>query len=51
MKVDIDGNEDKFLNGASNLLQNKNLRSIIIELDDKQIRDKCISIIKKMGLI
>ena len=49
IKVDIDGNEDKFLNGASNLLQNKNLRSIIIELDDKQIRDKCISIIKKNG--
>ena len=49
IKVDIDGNEDKFLNGASNLLQNKNLRSIIIELDDKHIRDKCISIIKKNG--
>ena len=49
IKVDIDGNEDKFLNGDSNLLQNKNLRSIIIELDDKHIRDKCISIIKKNG--
>ena len=49
IKVDIDGNEDKFLNGASNLLKNKNLRSIIIELDDKQNRDKCISIIKKNG--
>ena len=39
IKIDIDGNEDKLLNGAKELLKNKYLRSLMIELDDKKNRD------------
>ena len=49
IKIDIDGNEDKLLNGAKELLKNKYLRSLMIELDDKKNRDICIKKIEKNG--
>ena len=49
IKVDIDGNEDKFLSGAKDLLKNINLRTIFIELDEVGIRDKCIKLFEVNG--
>ncbi len=42
IKIDVDGNEIKILNGAKNTLKNKNLRSIIIEIEDHSNDDKII---------
>jgi FkbM family methyltransferase len=49
VKVDIDGNEDKFLSGAQDLLKNIKLRSVLIELDEMEIRDKCIKLFEVNG--
>ena len=35
IKIDVDGIEDLILDGAKNILLNKNLRSILIEINDK----------------
>ena len=51
IKIDIDGNEYDLLLGAAKTLNNKNLRSIIIELDDKNTSQKCINYLKENGFI
>ena len=35
IKIDVDGIEDLILDGSKNILQNKNLKSILIEINDK----------------
>jgi FkbM family methyltransferase len=37
IKIDVDGTEDKILEGAKNTLMNHNLKSILIEFDDAEI--------------
>lgn len=50
IKIDTDGNEGKILSGASNVLMNKKLRSIVLELPpDERVAEQCISILKKAG--
>ena len=50
MKIDTDGNEAKILIGASNVLMNKKLRSIVLELPlDPTISEQCVGLLKDAG--
>ena len=50
MKIDTDGNEAKILAGASNVLMNKKLRSIVLELPlDPTIAEQCVGLLKNAG--
>lgn len=51
IKIDTDGNESKILNGALNVLRNKNLKSIIIEMPthNKNQLNECEEILMKSG--
>ncbi len=50
IKIDTDGNEDKILEGSTNTLTNKRLRSIVIEIpNDKIKRENCYDILKSAG--
>jgi len=48
IKIDTDGNENKILMGAKNLLKNPELRAIIIEMPEDQI-DTCYPILLESG--
>lgn len=47
IKIDVDGNETEILNGGKETFNNKELRSVIIEVDAKQ--NKCEDILKNYG--
>ncbi len=52
LKVDIDGSEMPFLNGAGKVLQSKDLKGIIFELNEKDPNfETIIMILKKSGFI
>ena len=50
IKIDTDGNESKILKGATNLLKNPMLRSIIIEMPEEQMT-YCHTILLESGFI
>ena len=47
IKIDVDGNETEILNGGKKTFKNKELRSVIIEIDKKQTQ--CENILKNYG--
>ncbi len=47
IKIDVDGNETEILNGGKKTFNNKDLRSILIEVDRKQTQ--CEDILKSYG--
>jgi FkbM family methyltransferase len=47
LKIDVDGNEPLVINGAKKLLQNKDLKEILIEInEDKEEHKRLIDVIK-----
>ena len=42
IKVDVDGIEHKIFNQADKILGNKNLKSILVEINEKRQEDKLI---------
>lgn len=51
IKIDVDGIEDKIIKGAKNIIKNKDLKSILIELNENQKETKeVIDIIESAGL-
>ena len=42
IKVDVDGIEHKIFNQADKILGNKNLKSILVEINEKRPEDKLI---------
>jgi|APSaa5957512622_1039677.scaffolds.fasta_scaffold65391_1 FkbM family methyltransferase len=52
IKIDVDGNEYKVINGMTKILRNKKLKSIAIELNDNlEIDDNIVQIIIESGFI
>jgi len=50
IKIDTDGNEDKILEGAQNILKDKKLKSIIIEISaNEDLKNYCRAILLKSG--
>lgn len=52
IKIDVDGIEDKIINGAKNTLTNERLHSLLVELDGdrKQYTDSIIQVVENTGL-
>jgi FkbM family methyltransferase len=52
IKIDVDGIEDKIINGAKNTLSDKRLKSLLVELDSdrKQYTNGVIKLIEDTGL-
>jgi FkbM family methyltransferase len=52
IKIDVDGIEDKIIEGATKTLSNPNLKSLLIELDtdDKEYCSRVISILQNAGM-
>jgi hypothetical protein len=47
LKIDVDGNEPLVINGAKKLLENKDLKEILIEIDEgKEEHKRLIDVIK-----
>jgi len=50
IKIDVDGNEDKILSGAKVALQDKSLRSLLIEMEEKnKEHQKSLRLLSKSG--
>ena len=49
LKIDTDGNEDKILDGAKNILSNKLFRSLAIEVPDGEKGVYCQNLLKSVG--
>lgn len=49
IKIDVDGNEHKIIKGAVNTLGDKRLKSILIEIDDKDSDNMTISFALNMA--
>ncbi len=52
IKIDVDGIEDKIINGAEKTLSDKRMKSLLVELDSarKDYTDGVIKVIEKAGL-
>lgn len=50
IKIDVDGLEMSILNGATNVLRNPALKSVIIELGTETERDQAITLMQQAGL-
>jgi FkbM family methyltransferase len=52
IKIDVDGIEDKIINGAKSTLSNKKLKSLLVELDSdrEQYTNSIVRIIENAGL-
>lgn len=50
MKIDVDGIEISILEGASEVLANPALKSVIIELGTNAEQEKAVAIMKQAGL-
>jgi hypothetical protein len=42
IKIDVDGNEDLILKGAGKLLKNKKIKSVLCEIDERDVKKKNI---------
>lgn len=51
IKIDVDGSEKKIIEGSQNLLRNKNIRSILVEIEEKNNYLRTLEDIKKLGFI
>ena len=50
LKIDVDGNEFKVINGMKNLLKNRSIKNILVEIDNDKYQNKeIISILNNYG--